>query len=749
MQFSPINPQGIREGEQKLWNALKIALAEEPDGRAYFGYTPRDENGLIIKESDVLIIHPNFGICVIECKGCQIHHIEEIIGDEWLMNGWYKRTMSPLNQAEKAMYAVKNEIDKFLKKEIGRPLKINYSHLVSLPFITHEEWSENEYDELAHIRGSVLLKEDLEPEVIKQKLSNCVRTKQSNISQEEWKRIWSFCVKKGKRKHIYNLTREQDTIAKVINSIEYESMMFDSKQSEIDSVYPEGPQRLRGLAGTGKTILLARRAAKMYFEHSDWNIAFVFFTRSLYDSIKSLIYYAYQELLEEANQESKSIDWNRLKVLHSWGSKKGGGFYADLAIKCGKIPKTVNDVKQQLGKKVFPDEAFRIVCDELEESHDNIPTLFDAVIIDEGQDLPPSFYRLAYETLSEPKRLYWAYDEAQGVNSLVVPDSASIFGRDERTNKPKVDLVGTYKGGGSKSYIMNNCYRTPRRLLMAAHAINMGLFREDGAIQGVTTKENWELLGYKVLTGDFRSEGDPVTITRSLKQSPHEVDREDFKYKSIKDSLLTTKVFNSKSDELNWIAEEVANDINVRGFNPNHIIISSLFSDYEKDFFAELKADLNSKQINVYLIEKGQEDTFQKPDCVTISNIYRAKGNEAWKAYVCRFEYAIQPLDWKPGDSELHKRNEAFTALTRSKAWCVVTGQESSIFDELNKAIEQYPEYTFPAFNKRSLDKKLLNRITDDESITEDENDENNETKSEKSEVLKITSRRLRRKRRE
>jgi len=735
MQFSPFEPQGIREGENKLWNALKVALTDEPDGRAYFGYTPRDENGLIIKESDVLIIHPEFGICVIECKGCQIHHIEEIIGDDWLMNGWYKKTISPLKQAEKAMYAVQNEINKFLKKEIGRPLRINYSHLVSLPFVTHQEWLEDEYDELAHLRGSILLKEDLEPEKIKQKLLNCVRIKQSNITQEEWRKIWSFCTKKGKRKHIYNLTSEQETVAKVINSIEYESMMFDTKQNEIDSVYPEGPQRLRGLAGTGKTVLLARRAAKIHFEHPDWNIAFVFFTRSLYNSISLLIYYAYQELLEESNQESKSIDWNRLKVLHSWGSKKGGGFYADLTIKCGKIPKTVNDVKHQLDRIVFPDEGFRIVCNELEESQNDIPTLFDAVIIDEGQDLPPSFYRLAYEALSKPKRLYWAYDEAQGVNSLIVPDSTSIFGRDKATNKPKVNLLGTYKGGGYRSYIMSSCYRTPRRLLMAAHAINMGLFREDGAIQGVTTKENWELLGYKVLEGDFRSEGNPVTITRNRKQSPHEVDRDDFKYKSINDSLLTTKVFDSESDELNWIAEEIADDIKVKGFNPNHIIITSPFSDYEKEYFARLKTNLNQKQIDVHLIDKGDEDTFQKSDCVTISNIYRAKGNEAWKVYVCRFEYGIKPLDWKPGDSELHKRNEAFTALTRSKAWCVVTGQESSIFDELNKAIEQYPEYTFPAFNKKSLNKKSLNRVTDDESIVEDES---NEVPMKKSKLLKV-----------
>lgn len=94
---------------------------------------------------------------------------------------------------------------------------------------------------------------------------------------------------------------------------------------------------------------------------------------------------------------------------------------------------------------------------------------------------------------------------------------------------------------------------------------------------------------------------------------------------------------------------------------------------------------------------------------MTISNIYRAKGNEAWKVYACRFHYAIQPLGWKQED-ELHKRNEAFVALTRARVWCVATGINSPIFDEVQQAVEQYPNFTFPAFNKISL-----RRLTKDE----------------------------------
>ncbi|MFM6265250.1 MAG: hypothetical protein ACKPFA_01865, partial [Dolichospermum sp.] len=72
------------------------------------------------------------------------------------------------------------------------------------------------------------------------------------------------------------------------------------------------------------------------------------------------------------------------------------------------------------------------------------------------------------------------------------------------------------------------------------------------------------------------------------------------------------------------------------------------------------------------------------------------------KVYACRFNYATEPLLWKQ-EEELHKRNEAFVAITRARVWCVATGLDSPIFDELQKAINQYPNFTFPAFNKNSL----------------------------------------------
>lgn len=161
--------------------------------------------------------------------------------------------------------------------------------------------------------------------------------------------------------------------------------------------------------------------------------------------------------------------------------------------------------------------------------------------------------------------------------------------------------------------------------------------------------------------------------------------------------------FDSQQDEIEWIAQQVASDLKV-GFDPCDIIITGPTGDYENDYFQTLQKALNLQGVKSCIAGVNtQLDIFRMDGHVTISTIFRAKGNEAWKVYACRFDYATKPLSWRQDETEMHKRNEAFVALTRARVWCVVTGLESPIFDELRSCLEQYPNFSFPAFNKRTI----------------------------------------------
>lgn len=715
MDFHPYEPLDNNSGQNKLWDWIKSAFKSD-SGVAYYRYPIFNRVGSLMREPDFLMLHQLTGLWVIECKGCTIDNIESIQGHEWKMKNWHSHVETPVAQAEDQMFAIQNKME--VRRETRGKLRVNFR--VALPFVKRQEWQDRGFHRLPSTEGVVLLYEDLTPTALKQYFEAVhEREPQPQYPEEDWKVIRGVLggtlPSKPPRRIASETPKESPVFA--IHEIESKLKVLDETQQKIAFEVPDGPQRLRGLAGTGKTVLLAKRLAKMHIAHPEWTIGLIFFTRSLYDQMIELVTLYHKEM----HPDQLEPDWQRIKILHAWGGRTREGFYYRLARECGIRPhnlRTAQDAVRERGLSSSVTDVFDFICKELQrvcgEKRQSVPILYDALLIDEGQDLPPSFYQLARDSLSDPQRIYWAYDEAQGIGSLLIPTSAQMFGRDAN-GKLLVDVSGSYTGGILKTHKMKRCYRTPRQLLMTAHALNMGLFRKGGALQGVTTQKDWSDLGYEIVAGDFTpasvAAGKTVTLTRPLDESPHPVDSGHFKHLKSLGSLLSLNTFSNPEDEQDWIAQQVKADLD-SGLNPWDVVVVALGGDYEKNYLADLQNALKCAGVpaaiagvDTHVDRYRAPDVFHKADCVTISGIARAKGNEAWKVYACRFDYATKPLDWKQ-ENELHKRNEAFVALTRSKLWCVVTGQPSDIFDELEMAIEQYPNFVFPAFNQKSLKRR-------------------------------------------
>lgn len=111
----------------------------------------------------------------------------------------------------------------------------------------------------------------------------------------------------------------------------------DWEQVKIGMQIPPGPQRIRGMAGCGKTMLLCQKAARMHLRHPEWDIALVFFTRSLYELVSNLI----NEWLLYFSGGERCYDPknSKLRVLHAWGSLDQEGLYRTICSKMGAKPK--------------------------------------------------------------------------------------------------------------------------------------------------------------------------------------------------------------------------------------------------------------------------------------------------------------------------------------------------------------------------------------------------------------------------
>lgn len=459
---------------------------------------------------------------------------------------------------------------------------------------------------------------------------------------------------------------------------------YEKRVRELGKDIPPGPQRIRGIAGSGKTRLLCYKAACMHHAHPEWDIALIFQTQSLYEEIKAQVNLALFSIGGTWDQE-------KLHVMHAWGGRRRPGFYSEVLNAQGIMPLTLNDVPRSSRKDALP-----YACHKFLTTHDGQieRPLYDAVLIDEGQDLmtPSSdllyekrqpFYWFAYQALRPAdqdtpslRRLIWAYDEYQNLNTLQIPSTKEIFGDDPDARRM---LAGKYPNGIWKSMVLKQCYRTPGPIILAAHAIGMGLFRREGRIAGPTTKAAWQALGYEV-QGDFRKVGEDITLYRPPENSPNPLTGPDgnipFKFRT----------FHGEPEERRYLGRAINHDLN-EGLAPEQILVVVLHTRLGTVAETLGKYGIETyiagaEKMNQYYSLKGNNERpekFRTKDAVTITNLGKAKGNEGDMVYIV----GLDEIARKEG--EVGARNRLFVAMTRSRGWTEIMGTgRHSLYDEVN-----------------------------------------------------------------
>ncbi|SDJ46202.1 DEAD/DEAH box helicase [Natronorubrum texcoconense] len=691
------------DAELEVWERLKQCFTPDDIGVCYYRYPIVDQqNDDLDREADFVLLHRRCGLSIIECKGYRIEHIESIDGARWSLRGTAQDHAAPYSQARDHGFRIRSPMmrEPTLVDERGN-CHIAVTPIVALPNITREEWESRGFDDHPS-SPRVILKDDLTAASLRGVFASLPGDTELTTEQYADARAvlgggQAISSDRGP------VLSAGDTKAGLYETVQKGLKRFDERQEEIGVQIPDGPQQIRGIAGSGKTALLARKAAAMHAKHPDWRIALTFNTRSLYQTIRDSVRRFY------ADFGGDEPDWERLEVLHGWGGKSEHGMYYKIAQDAGRTPHHVGSAKDEFDKS-SPGELLEACCQQLVDD-EPIQERYDAILIDEAQDMEPAFYEMCYEALKPPKRLIWAYDEAQNLTSLSAPSPKHIFGTDDE-GEPAVDLSGSYHGGIQKSQIMRKSYRTPRSVLLLAHVFGMGLTSDRGAVQAITTQDGWEDIGYEVLEGDFRRNGEPVSIRRPAEHSPHPLaDTPEAK------PFVGFDSFDEKDDELTTVADAITSDVQDHGLNPENVLAVPLGSIGEVRSIGQRLGDLLAERsVDGNLVWKGNKSVFAQQGEVTISGINRAKGNEAASVYLLNLEYLDDPY-WH--DNRVSPRNEAFVGLTRTRAWCRMTGtgEDSGVFAELERLVETVtdddPVLTFPAPDPTELE----NEIGSDETI--------------------------------
>lgn len=300
-------------------------------------------------------------------------------------------------------------------------------------------------------------------------------------------------IRKGKKRRE---TTDPESRGTKLRNLEDSIANLDNQQSRAVIETVEGVQRIRGLAGSGKTIVLALKAAYLHAQHPDWKIAVTFNTRSLKGQFRQLINTFYIE------QTSEEPDWENLNIIHAWGAPGGGERNGMYYMFCGVNNVEYYDFMAAKGK-FGANDPFGEACNKALSDAKEFSPQYDAVLVDEAQDFSPAFLRLCYEMLRSPKRLVYAYDELQNLRSQSLPSPEEIFGLSE-DGTPKVRFKPFEDGQPQQDIILEKCYRNSRPALVTAHALGFGVYRkppapkESGLVQMFDQNSLWHDIGYEV-----------------------------------------------------------------------------------------------------------------------------------------------------------------------------------------------------------------------------------------------------------
>lgn len=443
-----------------------------------------------------------------------------------------------------------------------------------------------------------------------------------------------------------------DSRGAVLKRIEREIANLDNWQNKGAIEYVNGPQRIRGLAGSGKTVVLALKAAYLHVRHPEWRIAVTFSSRALYQQFRDLIRrFTYDQIEDDP-------DWDKLLVMHAWGSTREPGIYSSICSVYGVAPIDWRTATDRYGNR-----SFEGICEELNRVvvEQGPKTVFDVVLVDEAQDQPTAFYRLLYNVVPPPHRVVWAYDDLQNLGDYEMRSEEVLFGSDangeplvrlrNEADKPKEDIV------------LPVCYRNTPWALATAHALGFGIYRPQGLVNMFEEASIWFRIGYQLVGGRLEL-GQHVCLGRRSDSYPAY-------FGDLLDpaDAVQARVFLGEKEQYKALAAAITKNIENDELDYSDILIVIPNTYSSKKVGARVMSTLAEAGITSHLVGvTTSRDAVFQGGSIAITHIHRAKGNEAAIVYIVNAEYC-------QGGFELsRKRNILFTAITRSRCWVRIFG---------------------------------------------------------------------------
>jgi superfamily I DNA and RNA helicase len=478
----------------------------------------------------------------------------------------------------------------------------------------------------------------------------------------------------------------------ILNIIQAQHSAFDVEQKKAALNIIDSPQRIRGLAGSGKTIILCMKVALYHLQNPEAEILYTYFTKALYGQIKYLVEKYYRDF-----SDNNEPDWTKIHIYHGWGGSGLRGVYSDTCQENEILPIGFLEARAKSSN------PFNYIFTQLNKQE--LIAKYDLTLIDEGQDFPASFYKVCRK-ITKDMRIVWAYDDFQNIFDVNIQDEKETFGKDEYGDF-YVDF--SRDENTLQDIVLYKCYRNSRLALINAFALGLGIYN-DNILQRLENNNHWKDLGFTVEKGDS-SDGCEMVISRPLENSPI-ISNEFFKESSIE-----IEIFDDVIKECKYVCSRIIDDIKKENLRPDDISVIGLDNKNIAYYFETIQEILNQNNISTFnLLNAPNNNTnYSVSGHVTLSTLNRAKGNESGMVYIVGTEYAFRNKNY------IIDRNKIFTAITRSKGWVVLTGFEKA--NQCKKEMDFLKNNDYKFIFKQPSEyetKTILRGMTKQQSILND-----------------------------
>jgi hypothetical protein len=432
-----------------------------------------------LRPPDIVLIDPEVGVHTVEVKAVSLDQIESIAagGQLTIRYAAGPHTGNPITQVRNAMFDIKDATVRAFAADVRVPFR----YWVVFPNIRRGQWLAR-FGEGGFCPPEFIFGDELDPLDLSRRLGAADRERSSGpimlcpLDQLEW--VWKAF---GDNSVLYASPierqarrAEQGTLGALFDETADADKALSDEQQRLSAMnWDAGPRLVRGVAGSGKTIVLAnnlaRRLERMLVASSEGlfgdrpprpRLLAVCFNRSLAPFIAKKIAIAFEQRTGRL-PPAGTVEVCSFNTLMWKLTQAGLWRYCNV--------QDASDIVRALHYLGDLDQSRQLNPERLRA------LAYDAIYVDEGQDFLEEEFRLLKELCrvrdgGEPS-LYVFYDDAQ-----------NLYGR----ARPNWQSLGLSMRGG-RSFVMTTCFRNTAPIVEATFNVLYGSCAAAGA--AVPTRE--------------------------------------------------------------------------------------------------------------------------------------------------------------------------------------------------------------------------------------------------------------------